>query len=89
MPMVVDPLTAITPRQLELLALYASGYDLKEIAETKFMSYSSVRGDLAAARDRVGAKTLPNLIAICVESRVIVRNGTAYIPVQEERVIGE
>lgn len=87
--MIADPLTAITPRQLELLALYASGSDLREIAEMKFMSYSSVRAHLATARDRVGAKTLANLIAICVESRVIVRNDGRYIPVQEERVVGE
>lgn len=87
--MIADPANTLTPRQLELLALYASGYDLRQIAEIKFMSYATVKKVFATARDRVGAKSLPNLCAICVESRVIVREGITYKPVLDERYIGE
>lgn len=63
----IDPNTTITPRQLELIALYASGYTLEQIGQMKFMSYSSVKQILAEAKDRVMAKSLTHLCSICVE----------------------
>ena len=85
----VDPREAMTPRQVELLALYASGHDMREIATLKFLSYSSVQQTLQAARVRVGARTLTHLCVLCVETGVIVKNGVGYRPVQAERVVGE
>lgn len=84
-----DPITTLTPRQLELVAMYASGSTLEEIATAKFLSYSSVKQSLASARERVGAKSLAQLCVVCHEADVIRRYGTEFKPVQEERVVGE
>lgn len=89
MKMIADPLDTLTPRQLELLALYASGYELRQIASLKFLSYNSVQQALAGARSRVGAKTLAHLVAISIDAGVIKKNGVGYKPVQDERVVGE
>lgn len=89
MTMLADPTRQVTPRQLELIALYASGYRLEEIAQSKFLSYSTVKQTLATAKDRVGAKSLTHLCVLCVESGVIRKNGRGYKPVQEEGVVGE
>jgi DNA-binding CsgD family transcriptional regulator len=84
-----DPFSVLTPRQLELLAMYASGYQIDEIAATKFLSYSSVKQTLSLARDRMDAKNLTHLCVICVDSGVIRRNGVGYKPVQADGVVGE
>lgn len=87
--MLNDPLTTLTPRQLELLAMYASGSTLEEISTTKFLSYSSVKQSLASARERVGAKSLTHLCVLSVDAGVIVKSGAGYNPVQEERIVAE
>jgi DNA-binding CsgD family transcriptional regulator len=87
--MLNDPLTTLTPRQLELLAMYASGSTLEEISTAKFLSYSSVKQSLASARERVGAKSLTHLCVICMDARVIEKTGNGYRPVQDERVVAE
>ena len=80
----------ITPRQLELLALYASGYDYDEIAAMKFLSRHTVKNILARASKATGARNLTHLSVICLDAGLIRRNGSAsYKPVQEERVISE
>ena len=87
--MLTDPRDAMTPRQVELLAMYASGHELREIAEKKFLSYSSVQQTLQTARSRVGARNLTHLCVLCIETGVIQKNGIGYRPVQAERVVGE
>jgi DNA-binding CsgD family transcriptional regulator len=87
--MIADPNETLTPRQIELLALYASGKELREIAAIKFLSYSAVQQCLATARERMGGVTLTQLCVLCVEAGVIRRNGNGFKPVQDERVIGE
>ena len=89
MTIVIDPTKAITPRQLELLALYASGVGLRDIAARKFLTYRGVQDSLATAKDRVGAKSLPNLCAIAVEHRLLVRNGQGYKPVVFDGIVSE
>lgn len=89
MVMIVDPLNAMTSRQLEFLALYASGHELREIASIKFVSYPLVQKDLAQAKERVGARSLAHLCVIALESGVITRNGNGYKPVQDERIVGD
>ena len=84
----MDPLLTITPRQLELLALYASGYELREIAEVKFLSYSAVQQSLAVARERAQARSLTHLAVMCLDAGLLRKNGIGYKPVQDERVIG-
>lgn len=84
-----DPITTLTPRQLELLAMYASGSTLEEIATAKFLSYSSVKQSLASARERVGAKSLTHLCVLSVDAGVIVKSNGGYKPVQDDRVVSE
>lgn len=85
----VDPETVLTPRQLELLALFASGHDYKTIGEVKFLSPFTVKNTLLLARDRVGAKNLTHLCTICVEAGLLKSNGKGFMPVQIEGVVGE
>jgi len=88
---VADPSTILTPRQLELVAMYASGELLEDIAAQKFLSYRTVKRDLSLARERIGARNLAHLAVICLDGGVLKRNGARgrYLPVQDERVIGE
>jgi DNA-binding CsgD family transcriptional regulator len=79
----------VTPRQLELLALIANGYDMVAIGGMKHLSPHTVRNALYAARDRVGAKNLTHLAVLCVDTGLIVREGDEYIPNQPEGVVGE
>lgn len=85
----IDPTKAITPRQLELVALVASGVELRDIATRKFVSYSTVQTTLATAKARVGARSLAHLCAICIEHGLIVRNGTGFKPVVFDGIVGE
>lgn len=85
----IDPTKAITPRQLELVALVASGIELRDIATMKFVTYSTVQAALARAKARVGAQSLAQLCALCIENGLIVRNGSGFKPVQFDGVVGE
>lgn len=87
--MPADPSTSVTPRELELIALYASGHQFDEIGKAKFISALTVRNNLYRARDRVGAKNLTHLCILCLDAGVIRKNGVGYKPVQEERVVAE
>lgn len=74
----------ITPRQLELTALFASGYDYQAIADMKFLSYNTVRRDLKAAQDRLGAKSITHACVILLDFGLIARNGVGYKPVIDD-----
>lgn len=89
MTMIADPTSTLTPRQLEYLALYANGVELRQIAEIKFVHYNVVQRTLADARERVGAANLTHLVVLAIEAGVIYKNGTGYKPLQDERVVGE
>ncbi len=79
--MINDPTTCVTQRQLELIALYASGYDYQAIADAKFVSYSNVRQILALAKINVGADSLAHLCSLCQSHGLLVRDGTMFVPV--------
>jgi DNA-binding CsgD family transcriptional regulator len=87
---VADPNDILTPRQLEYIALIASGHTIDQIAAIKFDSYWTVKRDLTIARERVGAITLAHLAVVCLDAGVLKRNGRRgnYLPVQDERVVG-
>jgi DNA-binding CsgD family transcriptional regulator len=80
MTQIVDPAKALTSRQVELIALYASGYTTPEIAEAKFLAPQSVTNALHRAKLRVGARNLGHLCALALEAGVIVRNGVGFKP---------
>jgi DNA-binding CsgD family transcriptional regulator len=87
--MIAKPDETLTPRQIELLALYASGYQIDEIARMKYVSYNTVKNTLALARERVGAQNLTHLCVLALEAGVIRKNGVGFKPVQIEGVRGE
>lgn len=84
---VTDALDLMTPRQLELLALIASGYDMQEVGAMKFISPHTVRNVLYGARDKVGARNLTHLAVLAADRGLLERNGIGYVPVVEERSI--
>lgn len=87
---VSDPERTVTPRQLELLALYASGYSYKDIATTKFLSPYTVQRHLSDAVARVGARSVTHLCVVVFEAGMIRRNSQGvYEPIQDLRIAGE
>lgn len=89
MTVAIDPLEAVTPRELEVIALYASGYDIAAIGQIKHLSPFTVRNYMHKARNRLEAKNLTHLCVLLVDSGLLRKNGGGYIPVQDERVVGE
>ena len=89
-PGVVDPESTVTPSQLELLALYASGYSYEEIGRAKFMSYQGVRKSLWRACDRSGARNPTHLCVALLDHGMIRVNAEGmYEPIQDLRIAGE
>lgn len=86
----VDVGNTVTPLELEVLALYASGYSYKEIGDLKFISPLTVRNRLYHALDRSGARNVMHLAAIAVEQHLI-RLGPSglFEPDQDLRIAGE
>jgi DNA-binding NarL/FixJ family response regulator len=86
----VDPEISVTPRQLELLALCASGYGYEHIGRLKFLSPYTVQNYLRAAVKRSGARSVTHLCSVAVEQGLIRRNAEGvYEPVQDLRIVGE
>lgn len=56
----------VTPKQAEYLADTASGKSTFEIAKEKYVSQNTVRNTIVAAKERVGASSTSNLIAMAV-----------------------
>lgn len=79
----------VTPKQLELLALYASGYSYKEIGAMKFLSPYTIRNTLTLALRRSGARNLTHLCVCLLQKGMIRRgpHGDYYEPVQDLRVV--
>ena len=82
--------SAITPRQLEVLSLVASGYSYADIARMKFYSLHTVQKHVLTALKRSGARSTTNLIALMVDVKLIRRNSEGnYEPVQDLRIVEE
>lgn len=82
-----DPAVTITPDQLELIALVASGKTQVEIADLKFMYVNTVRYQLQQAMDRTESYSLTDLAICCARAGLLTRNGQGYLPVQDRRII--
>lgn len=88
--MIASPEKIITPRQLELIALYASGYDYQQIGEMKFLSPYTVRNNLLRLSERIGTRNLTHLAVLCLDRGLIYKNGGInYKPYEAEGVVGE
>jgi ATP/maltotriose-dependent transcriptional regulator MalT len=62
---------AITPRELEILGLIASGLSNREIAEQLFVSENTVKTHSSRLFDKLGAKRRTQAVQIAKESRLI------------------
>jgi DNA-binding CsgD family transcriptional regulator len=56
----------LTKRQLEIVCHLANGYTTEETAKMLFLSVSTVKKTLLAARKRVDARTTPHLVSIII-----------------------
>lgn len=82
--------STLTPRQLEVLALVASGYSYADIARMKFYSMHTVQKQIGAALKRTGARSTTNLVAMMVDVKLIRRNSDGdYHPDPDLRIAEE
>lgn len=70
----------LTNKQREYLAALASGHSTLEIAEQFVVSHHTVRNTITKAKERVGASSTANLIAVAVERGWISINGAKDAP---------
>jgi DNA-binding CsgD family transcriptional regulator len=61
----------LTNRQAQIIALYASGYNAHAIGKREFLSVHTVRSHLSDIRERLGARSLCNAIALSVARGII------------------
>ncbi len=88
--MVANLEATITPRQLELLALVASGYTYIEIGARKFLTPHAVQKSLVRARTRTGARNVTHLCLLLREANLIrYGSGGLYEPVGQDLRIAE
>lgn len=73
---------ALTPRQLEILALAGNGKRQTEIARDLFLSPRTVEHTLEAARGRLSAKTTPQAVAraVVTEQLILGSDGDLRVP---------
>lgn len=68
---VLVPGGLITARQIEFLALAARGFTQAEIANLCFVKPDTVQKTIDAARERLGARTTTQAVAIAVSLELI------------------
>jgi DNA-binding CsgD family transcriptional regulator len=65
-------LSAVTVRQLEILAALANGHKPQQIADTMYLSKHTIINQLRDTRHRLGAKTLNQTIVLAIAYGYIV-----------------
>jgi DNA-binding NarL/FixJ family response regulator len=68
----IDPLTELTPREVEIMQLLARGLSNSEIAEQLFLSANTVRTHVAHVLDKIGARDRVQAIVFAYENGVVV-----------------
>ena len=66
------PVTDLSPRQRVVMEYLVNGVSFKEIAEKLGMRYSTVKKHAVRARQKLGAKSLYQCIALLVARGVVV-----------------
>lgn len=56
----------LTPKQTEYVADTASGKSTFDIADARYVSQNTVRNTLTSAKERVGASSTTNLVAMAI-----------------------
>jgi DNA-binding CsgD family transcriptional regulator len=62
-----DPLSGLTPRELQMLALLAEGKSYGSISEELAVSYKTVVNTCSQLKRKLNAKNLPDLIRLAVQ----------------------
>lgn len=65
----------LTPKQQEYVAALASGLSTVDISRFYHVSHHTVRNTIAKAKERVGAISTNNLIAVAVDKGWVKKNG--------------
>lgn len=76
-------MNSLTPRQLEIIALSASGYTGAEISQEIFLSLHTVRNYIKAAKKRTGARNLSQMVAWCIREELLVVDENGMVTVNE------
>lgn len=79
----VDGVRIPSPEQLRMLAFWADGKTIEQIAAEECFSVSTVRWRLKQAKNKVGARTLSHALVICVACGYLCidgRNGAVFVP---------
>jgi len=63
-----DPLSELTPRELQMLGLLAKGKPYGRIADDLGVSYKTVANTCSQLKQKMNAKNLPDLIRIAVQN---------------------
>ena len=84
-------MTRLSPRQVEFLAMTAMGMKKAEIALKSGKSVWTVKAYLDSARFILGARTLPQAIAIAIAFEILGldHEGNIHIPALEEYLVPE
>lgn len=70
----------LNERQVELVSLIASGLTTDQAADKVNLQRQSAYNILSLARNKVGANTMPHLVAICLEKGLIEQDGEGFSP---------
>jgi DNA-binding CsgD family transcriptional regulator len=62
-----DPLSELTPRELQMLGLLAEGKPYGRIADDLGISYKTVVNTCSQLKQKLSAKNLPDLIRLAVQ----------------------
>lgn len=77
-------MNSLTPRQLEIIALSASGYTGADISQEIYLSLHTVRNYIKAAKKRTGAKNLSQMVALCIRDELLVVDDDGTVKVNEQ-----
>lgn len=78
-------MSALSNRQLDILAHYANGYNAPEMTKLVFLSENTIHNYMKRARKKTGARSINQLIVWCIAdgSLIIDINGSVNPNVSE------
>jgi len=65
-----NPLSALTPRELEILRMLGAGLGMTEIAEATQVSYKTIANSCSIMKRKLGARTPMELMRIALEQKL-------------------
>ena len=72
----------LTGKQAEYVAMLASGESTITIADKNFVSHHTVRNTITKAKERVGANSTYNLLAMAITKKWIVPFNSGEVPIK-------